>query len=248
MTTLVPVADDPKLLEIAQIITELDLSRRALAHAVGITPSTLDYWIATPSARVRDRSRVDTMLKLVREKRDEFSTNKNTSRQIDTTLPYNLQLAKLDSAQLETVRLMSQPIEFEAVLAPTGQEWSAKKVQTKMRKGSAYPASMGMAVQIDGKLGQNIRNGCILIFKEKEDDYLAENVFFLLERQNDSDIKTIGWFDPILSTTHIQTEYGQLPITEWKATHFAWCVMWGGLTQISDSRVSETGIGPSMRL
>lgn len=246
--TLAYVANNPKLVEIIRIVTEHNLTPRRLALEVGVTPTTLDYWLKTPSANIRDSAKIDKLLELCRQKHQELSTLEKSSRQSDTKTPYNTSLANLDSAQLQQLHSLTEKVQIEVQVTPVDKPWSAKGVQTKMASSSAFPGAAGRPIQVDGALGDNILPGQVVIFRPKEDDYIVEDLYMIFEHKDDADQSVIGWFDPQKDSRMIQTMGGPLPVGEWKATHEAFAVMWGKFGELTEYRISTKGIGPATRL
>lgn len=223
------------------------IGTREIERKTGVRHSTLNSWKSKPDTKIHtnSNSKVDAVLAILLEEERKLSTSTQKSRQSSTN-PSHTQstLANLDSAQLERLVAAEAEIEFKAMIVPVNQVWSAKSVMTKIKVGSAYPGAAGLAIQLDGQLG-NIRQGSVLIFRES--DYAdPEGKYLLFQSLSDPDSQLIGWIDKEKSGTLIQTVGGEFPLNEWKVTHLAFAVMWGSQKLLS-SMVSPSGITRSSK-
>lgn len=244
-TLLLVATRDPRIEEIDRTIKAFNLSIREISRSIGMSHTALRHWLESPSARPRDDEQVDRVLNLVREKKGKLSTQSQTGRQSNTTPVYTGTELNLDSAQLNRLLEMTSRTQITVEVVDPKELWSAKNVTTKMIIGSAYPGAAGRAIQLSDGIGNNLFPGQTLVFRRKEDDYLAEDLYMIF---SNGEQELIGWFDPLKDSRSIQTTTGSVPLSDWKATHEAFAVMWGKFGELTENRVSLKGIGPSTRI
>ena len=247
-TLLLVAAKDPRISEIARIFNTYRFSIRTIAKEAGLSHTAINHWLRSADPRPRQGEKVDDVLRILRREEQKFSTSDKNSRQSDTKTPYNTSSANLDSAQLQQLHSLTEKVQIEVQVTPVDKPWSAKGVQTKMASSSAFPGAAGRPIQVDGALGDNILPGQVVIFRPKEDDYIVEDLYMIFEHKDDADQSVIGWFDPQKDSRMIQTMGGPMPVSEWKATHEAFAVMWGKFGELTEYRISTKGIGPTTRL
>lgn len=237
---------DPRITEIERLLIETNTSIRSLSAKVKISNTTIIHWLSGKNKRQNpNKPWIDDAISYLREqnalRQKKLSTFEDNSRQMYTVPFYN---SPNDSASSLDLSGIVQHQVANSILVNPLRRWSAKGVVVKPILISSFPGSAGTVLKLNEPFHAFKRGSFIFM---KETDYPTEMVYLMFQSAKDSDSKLLGWIDPSISSTQIQTPSGERePISEWEVTHFAFGYGWGSGDSVTDINIRSNGIRVSI--
>jgi hypothetical protein len=201
-----------------------------------MSPTAIRYWFKV-GATPRDESLLElALVRLNEEVAKKFSTPAQLTGKEQTGVYYN---NSTDSASSFDPAALFRSQQVTAWVVSPNSAWSAKSMSTKLFTISAFPGAAGLAIQFTEEFA-GFRRGSVFFFRETS--YPSDGIILLLESITGDQSYRIGWIDPSISGSDIQSAEGVVNLSEWKLTYYCFAVGWGPGDQVNDGKWSSNGI------